>query len=184
MNSFANETPVFLCQTPFCADSDYMPLSCPSRNFYTRPSVEMNGNSAVVVPHTPQRSGPACGGETDEYGDICQSASGASGNSTQRRQRRRPLALAVGYGDELKDQEGRRVVITPRASRTYQQNNAAVCTCRSRVPKSPNIGSSNSNYDRETSPHQSKVVMCKFCTTRRLREEGLLPCRSGDSLGR
>lgn len=146
-----------------------MPPSCPAGSFY---AAAPEDNAA---PQTPVRSAAS---SEDRHGDICHSNSGASSaaaNSNGRRRRRRPLALAVGYGDELKDQEGRRVVITPRAARSYGHNSS--CTCNTRVPKSP------VQREQDISPHQSKVVMCKYCTTNRLREEGLLPCRSGESIG-
>lgn len=146
---------------------------CPSAAFYSSSPEETHNR----VPHQTPPKAPGGQIVDDEYAEICQSGSGASSGVSSRRRRCRPLALAVGYGDELKDQKGRRVVITPRACRSqstvspYRQRRATdACTCDSRVPKSP-----RSRDCRPNSPHESKVVMCTFCTTRRMREEGLLP---------
>lgn len=147
------------CKTPFCSD-DYLPPSCPSGGFYTTPD---------EVRVKPQQDSNV----SDDYGDICKSDSAASSMGGHPTRRRRPLAFAVGHGDEWKDAEGRRVVITPRraphphpnapprfSSPHRQQNQfskASTCTCVN--PASTNSLTDNPN----DSPHQTKSVVCKFC---------------------
>lgn len=173
-------------QTPFCSDNDdYLPPSCPSGGFYTTPA-----QLGMQQPQQQQQQLPqdyTC----DEYGDICQSNSAASSgkSSTQaKRRRQRPLAFAVGHGDEWKDPEGRRVVITQRRQHHRhhtRQNNARLssahhhfyskasttaCTCKHPASnnslmvsekKKKNTSSGNPN----DSPHQTKAVICKSCSS-------------------
>lgn len=91
------------CKDTFCFDGDFFP-SCP-----TTPSYYRNH----------------CMDDDDEseYECIVKNNSGVSGlsvggGSRGRRSRPRPLAVAVGF-HQLKDKEGRQVVITPAAPRKH-----------------------------------------------------------------
>lgn len=143
------------CQTPFCSDADYLPPMCPSAGFYSFPK-RSNPKLAAVrpiqQPINPKQEYHGC----DTFGDICRSSSGNSSSpSNAKKRRQRPLAFAVGHGDEWKDIQGRRVVIT-RSKASFRPPQACTCT---KGPESLD----NPSKDPDNSPHQTKNVMCKQC---------------------
>ena len=161
-------------QTPFCSDGDYTIPACPSSSLYTAPQHEARDYYST----TPSRQYPEEGGYCDTFGDICKSESGASsgaGSRKKNQRHQRPLALAVGYGDYWKDNEGRRVIITPSSSRRqtgrsspyqHRSGDAAVtsmCTCAGKAA-STNSLLSPVKEGHDISPHQTKSVMCKHCS--------------------
>ncbi|CAB9511637.1 expressed unknown protein [Seminavis robusta] len=175
------------CQTPFCSDGDYLPPSCPAgRHYYTTPEYS-KPHPDVPVPVVETHG-------SEEYGDICRSPSGASSGagSHGKKRRQRPLALAVGYGHDWKDMDGRRVVITPSASRLsqyhHQQQHQSspsyrplTCTCTS--PKSNNSLVLPESSNQNDSPHRTKPVMCKFCANNnRIRDLEVPPSHSSGTI--
>jgi len=198
----------YCLQTPFCSDMDYFPPACPSMALYSSAPHEARDYYSTSTPHRQHHHHHHHhhqNDEADEYGDIARSGSRASGDSSghRRKHRQRPLALAVGYGDEWKDSEGRRVVITPRRnhhmpqpspSRGYntkgqqqQPVNArhattaaaaapTSCTCAGQV-SSNSLTYPEDDDHYNLSPHQSKNVICKFCSSR-LKSLGVPPTTS------
>lgn len=189
-------------QTPFCSEYYALP-GCPSSGSpYTKPQHEPRDyySTPSGKSYPDEEGGGSCSVGCDHFGNICKADSGASSSASRKKKvtnnqsltRQRPLALAVGYGDYWKDNEGRRVVITSsrrqaggRASPPHRTSPVTAgkvklspaCTCGSGSHKRNNsiLSSPEKESKHNVSPHQTKSVMCKLCADRLKNNRNLDP---------